>query len=99
MRETRRQHHQHGVDRWAAPSALIGVYNVGKAALVHLTKSLAAELGPRVRVNAIAPGLVKTDFARTLWEGEAGANFAAALPTKRLGHAGRHRRRRAVPGQ
>jgi NAD(P)-dependent dehydrogenase (short-subunit alcohol dehydrogenase family) len=67
------------------PSGLIGVYNVGKAALIHLTKSLAAELGPGVRVNAIAPGLVKTDFARTLWEGEAGANFAAALPTKRLG--------------
>ena len=39
-----------------------------KAALIHLTKHLASELGPGVRVNAIAPGLVKTDFARALWE-------------------------------
>jgi NAD(P)-dependent dehydrogenase (short-subunit alcohol dehydrogenase family) len=46
----------------------IGVYNMSKAALVHLTKQLAGELGPKVRVNAIAPGLVRTDFARALWE-------------------------------
>ena len=46
----------------------IGIYDVTKAGLIHLTKHLATELGPQVRVNAIAPGLVKTDFARALWE-------------------------------
>ena len=46
----------------------IGIYNTTKAALIHLTKTLAAELAPGVRVNAIAPGLVKTDMARALWE-------------------------------
>jgi NAD(P)-dependent dehydrogenase (short-subunit alcohol dehydrogenase family) len=46
----------------------IGIYDTSKAALIHLTKHLAHELGPRVRVNALAPGLVKTDFARALWE-------------------------------
>jgi NAD(P)-dependent dehydrogenase (short-subunit alcohol dehydrogenase family) len=44
------------------------IYNGTKAALVHLTRSLAAEMAPGVRVNAIAPGLVKTDMARVLWE-------------------------------
>lgn len=62
----------------------IGVYNVTKAALVHLTKVLAAELAPRVRVNAIAPGLVKTDFARALWE-PAEDLVAATMPLQRLG--------------
>jgi NAD(P)-dependent dehydrogenase (short-subunit alcohol dehydrogenase family) len=47
----------------------IGIYDMSKAALIHLTKHLASELGPKVRVNALAPGLVKTDFARALWEG------------------------------
>jgi NAD(P)-dependent dehydrogenase (short-subunit alcohol dehydrogenase family) len=46
----------------------IGIYNTTKAALIHLTKIWAAELAPSVRVNAIAPGLVKTEFARALWE-------------------------------
>ncbi len=49
-------------------SGPIGIYDMTKAALIHLTKHLASELGPGVRVNAIAPGLVKTDFARALWE-------------------------------
>jgi NAD(P)-dependent dehydrogenase (short-subunit alcohol dehydrogenase family) len=49
-------------------SSPIGIYNMTKAALIHQTKHLAGELGPGVRVNAIAPGLVKTDFARALWE-------------------------------
>jgi NAD(P)-dependent dehydrogenase (short-subunit alcohol dehydrogenase family) len=62
----------------------IGVYNTTKAAIVHLTRILAVELGPGVRVNAIAPGLVKTDFARALWE-PAGDAVAAGLPLRRLG--------------
>jgi NAD(P)-dependent dehydrogenase (short-subunit alcohol dehydrogenase family) len=62
----------------------IGIYNMTKAGLLHLTRSLAADLGPKARVNAIAPGLVKTDFARALWE-EHEDLLAKRLPTKRLG--------------
>jgi len=62
----------------------IGWYNVTKAAVVHLTRQLAGELGPSVRVNGLAPGLVKTDFARALWE-PAGDLVAKRLPLKRLG--------------
>lgn len=62
----------------------IGVYNGTKAALIHLTRTLAAELAPGVRVNAIAPGLVKTDMARALWEPNEEA-IARRLPMKRLG--------------
>ncbi len=68
-----------------ATNAILGVYDVTKAALIHLTKQLAAELGPRVRVNAIAPGLIKTDFARVLWEKGRGDQVAQAYPLKRLG--------------
>ena len=66
-------------------SAILGVYDITKAALIHLTKQLAAELGPKVRVNAIAPGLIKTDFARILWEGDRGDQVAGAYPLGRLG--------------
>jgi NAD(P)-dependent dehydrogenase (short-subunit alcohol dehydrogenase family) len=62
----------------------IGIYNTTKAALIHLTKVLASELGPGVRVNAVAPGLVKTDMARALWE-EHGEAIARRWPTQRLG--------------
>ena len=68
-----------------ATSPILGVYDITKAALIHLTKQLAAELGPNVRVNAIAPGLIKTDFARVLWEGDRGDQVAAAYPLERLG--------------
>ncbi|MBM4334609.1 MAG: SDR family oxidoreductase [Deltaproteobacteria bacterium] len=68
-----------------ATNPILGVYDVSKAALIHLTKQLAAELGPRVRVNAIAPGLIRTDFARALWEGGRGDQVAKAYPLKRLG--------------
>lgn len=52
------------------PSSGIGVYGISKAALDHLTRTLAVELGPRVRVNAVAPAVVKTQFARALYEGK-----------------------------
>jgi NAD(P)-dependent dehydrogenase (short-subunit alcohol dehydrogenase family) len=68
-----------------ATNPILGVYDVTKAALIHLTYQLAAELGPRVRVNALAPGLIKTDFARALWEGEGGERVARSYPLKRLG--------------
>ena len=62
----------------------IGWYNVTKAAVIHLTSQLAGELGPGVRVNALAPGLVKTEFARALWEPGEEA-IARRLPLRRLG--------------
>ncbi len=62
----------------------IGHYNVTKAALLHLTKSLAKELAPSVRINAICPGLVKTDMARALWEGNEDS-IGKMVPLDRLG--------------
>ncbi|NDA96572.1 MAG: SDR family oxidoreductase [Actinobacteria bacterium] len=61
----------------------LGVYNLTKAAVIHLTSQLACELG-KTRVVGIAPGLVKTLFASVLVE-NFGDKLAAALPTKRLG--------------
>ena len=64
----------------------IGAYAISKAADAQMARNYAVELGPmNIRVNAIAPGLVKTDFARTLWEGEEGKAFAAKTPLGRLG--------------
>ncbi|HXX90212.1 MAG TPA: SDR family oxidoreductase [Acidimicrobiales bacterium] len=62
----------------------IGWYNVTKAAVVHLTRQLAYELGPAVRVNALAPGLVRTELSRSLWERHGDA-VAGRLPLRRLG--------------
>ncbi|MCB0966913.1 MAG: SDR family oxidoreductase [Ilumatobacter sp.] len=61
----------------------LGVYNLTKAALIHLTRQLANELGPN-RVVGIAPGLVETDFASFLVE-NFGDQLAATMPLRRLG--------------
>ncbi len=66
------------------PAPFIGIYNISKAAIIHLTRQLALELGPRVRANALAPGLVKTDMSRVLYESGEEA-LAARHPMKRLG--------------
>jgi NAD(P)-dependent dehydrogenase (short-subunit alcohol dehydrogenase family) len=62
----------------------IGYYNATKAAVIHLTRQFARELAPKVRVNAVAPGVVRTVLARALWE-----NFeqqlSEALPLGRIG--------------
>ena len=62
----------------------IGAYNASKAALIHLTRQLGVELGPKIRVNAIAPAVVKTKFASALYEGRED-EVAQAYPLKRLG--------------
>ena len=49
-------------------SPYMGMYNATKAALIHVTKQLALELSPRVRVNAICPGVVRTRLAEALWK-------------------------------
>jgi NAD(P)-dependent dehydrogenase (short-subunit alcohol dehydrogenase family) len=65
----------------------IGAYGISKAADFALARNLAVEWGPKnVRVNCIAPGLVKTDFARALWEDEAAvARRNAGTPLRRIG--------------
>jgi NAD(P)-dependent dehydrogenase (short-subunit alcohol dehydrogenase family) len=67
-----------------APSPFIAAYGVSKAALINLTAQLAHEFAPKVRVNAIAPAVVKTKFAQALYEGRE-AEAAAAYPLGRLG--------------
>ncbi len=68
-------------------STNIGAYGVSKAAEAGLARNLAAEWGPKnIRVNAIAPGLVKTDFARALWEDPVRLERAQnATPLRRIG--------------
>jgi NAD(P)-dependent dehydrogenase (short-subunit alcohol dehydrogenase family) len=62
----------------------VGAYGTSKAALVHLTQQLAGELAPKVRVNSVSPGLVRTEMARFVWEpGE--KQVAAGLPLGRIG--------------
>jgi NAD(P)-dependent dehydrogenase (short-subunit alcohol dehydrogenase family) len=61
-----------------------GIYNVTKAALMHLTRQLAIELAPSVRVNALAPGIVRTEMARPLWQRQE-QDVAAATPLRRVG--------------
>ena len=68
-------------------NAVIGAYNISKAADFQLARNLAHELSPHnIRINCIAPGLVKTDFARALWDTpEAEARSSSGTPLRRLG--------------
>ncbi len=68
-------------------STVIGTYNISKAADFALVRNLAAEYGPNnIRVNAIAPGLIRTDFARALWENPKTLKAATATtPLRRIG--------------
>ena len=66
------------------PAPGIGFYGASKAMLAHITQELAVELGPNIRVNAVAPAVVKTAFATALYEGRE-EEVAATYPLKRLG--------------
>ena len=70
-------------------SEVLGTYNISKLADIALVRNLAAEWGPKgVRVNAICPGLIKTDFAKALWDNpEAAQRANEAIPLRRLGEA------------
>jgi NAD(P)-dependent dehydrogenase (short-subunit alcohol dehydrogenase family) len=66
------------------PSPMIGAYNVSKAAIHHLTRQLAHELAPTVRVNAVAAAIVRTRLSEMLWSNDPDA-VAAMHPLQRLG--------------
>jgi NAD(P)-dependent dehydrogenase (short-subunit alcohol dehydrogenase family) len=68
-------------------SPILGAYAITKAADIQMAKNLAREFGPdNVRINCIAPGLVKTDFARALWENP--ENLKASTASACLGRIG-----------
>ncbi|MFZ2172663.1 MAG: SDR family oxidoreductase [Rhodococcus sp. (in: high G+C Gram-positive bacteria)] len=62
----------------------IGLYNASKAALIHVTKQLALELSPKIRVNAVAPGVVRTKLAEALWK-EHEQEISASTALARIG--------------
>ena len=64
---------------------MLGVYDVTKAALIHMTKQLAAELAPGVRVNAICPGLIKTEVAKNKVIAERETELVEGIAAKRVG--------------
>jgi NAD(P)-dependent dehydrogenase (short-subunit alcohol dehydrogenase family) len=69
------------------PAHNIGMYGASKAALMHMTQQLAAELAPRTRVNAVAPAVVRTRFAVALFEGRED-EVVSSYPLGRLGSPG-----------
>ena len=89
--EIGRRHAEHGGSvvnissvSGVTPAPMIAMYGASKAMLISLTESLAVELGPTVRVNAVAPAVVKTAFATPRYEGRED-EVAAAYPLRRLG--------------
>jgi NAD(P)-dependent dehydrogenase (short-subunit alcohol dehydrogenase family) len=79
-------------------NTVIGLYGVSKAADTALVRNYACEWGPsNIRVNAILPGLIKTDFARALWENDKRARRAGDDAAKAPGRARGNRRHRRVP--
>lgn len=66
------------------PSPILGAYNVSKAALIHLTRQMAQEFAPHVRVNAVAPSVVRTRLAAALWDGIE-SQVSKAHPLHRIG--------------
>jgi 3-oxoacyl-[acyl-carrier protein] reductase len=66
------------------PAPVLGAYNVSKAALIHMTHQMAFELAPSVRVNAVAPAVVKTKLSAVLWTSDEAA-AASTHPLNRLG--------------
>ena len=71
------------------PSLNLGAYNMSKLSLLGLTRNLAAEFGPfGIRVNSICPGLIKTDFAKAIWDSPEGERRAKSdIPLGRLGES------------
>jgi 3-oxoacyl-[acyl-carrier protein] reductase len=66
------------------PATGIGVYGASKAAVIHLTKQLAQEIGPHIRINAVAPAVIRTRFAAKLYEGRE-EEIASGYALARLG--------------
>ena len=66
------------------PEPNIGWYNGTKAAIIQLTRQMAQELGPRVTVNCVAPGVIRTDMSKAIWQRHE-ASIAGRVPVARLG--------------
>ena len=69
---------------WLRHEAGIGMYNTTKAALIYLTEQLALELSPKIRVNAVAPGVVRTRLSEALWKNHE-SQLAASTALNRIG--------------
>jgi dehydrogenase/reductase SDR family protein 4 len=70
------------------PFSALGPYSTSKTALLGLTKALATELAPAIRVNCIAPGIIKTKFSSAIWQNDViAAETIKNIPMGRLGEA------------